>query len=277
MQVDVQKISNPNTKNYATDEIDIAYQFGKKLYDEFGLLLKAVVLFGSSARKKEPKQKAGDIDILIVADDITINFTPELVEAYRVITERIVAQTSTRLHVTSLKLSSFWEYVRAGDPIAINIIRDGVALLDTGFIDPLQGLLARGRIRPTPEAVYTYSTRASRSLYNSKWHVMQGALDLYWSVIDSAHAAMMHVGEIPTTPENMGDAIEQIMVPKGLATKVDADTMRYFYHLSRQILHREIREIKGAQFDTYFLSAHKFVDKMTRVISKQYEKKRSSA
>ena len=272
MQVDIQKISNPNTRNYATDEIETAYEFGRKLYDEFGLLLKAVVLFGSTARKDKQKSSKGDIDILVVADDITINFTPELVEAYRIIVEKLVAQTSTRLHVTSLKLSSFWEYIRAGDPIAINIIRDGVALLDTGFIDPLQGLLARGRIRPTPEAVYTYFTRSSRTLYNSKWHLLQGTLDLYWSVIDSAHAAIMHNGRIPSSPESMGDTIEEVLLPKRLATKADADTMRFFYDLSKKILHREIKEITGSEFDSYFLSAQKFVDKMQKIVTKTNDK-----
>ncbi|TAL51928.1 MAG: hypothetical protein EPN86_05680 [Nanoarchaeota archaeon] len=271
MQADIQKISNPNTRNYATDEIDIAYKFGKKLYDEFGLLIKAIVLFGSSARKNRPahEKTKGDIDVLIVADDITINFTPELVEAYRIIIERLVSQTSTRLHVTSLKLSSFWEYVRAGDPIATNIIRDGVALLDTGFFDPLQGLLVRGRIRPTPEAVYTYFNRSTRTLHNSKWHLLQATLDLYWSVIDGAHAAIMHLGHTPVSPEEMGDIIDEILVPRGLATKTDSETMRYFYQLSRKILHRDLREVKGAEFDSYFISAQKFVDKMHKIINKK--------
>ncbi|HLD18697.1 MAG TPA: nucleotidyltransferase domain-containing protein [Candidatus Nanoarchaeia archaeon] len=271
MQADIQKISNPNTKNYATDEIQIAYDFGKKLYEEFGLLLKAVVLFGSMARRDKHRSSKGDIDILVVADDITINFTPELVEAYRIIVEKIVAKTSTRLHVTSLKLSSFWEYVRAGDPIATNILRDGVALLDTGFIDPLQGLLARGRIRPSPEAVYTYYTRSSRTLHNSKWHLLQATLDLYWSVIDSTHAAIMHLGHMPSSPEGMGNAIEEVLVPRKLATKIDADTMRFFYALSKKILHRELKEVKGSEFDAYFISAQKFVDKMYRVINKKHE------
>ena len=265
MQFDVQKISNPNTRHFSTEEIDIAYQFGKKIYDEFGLLLKAVVLFGSKARKDGKSN--GDIDVLVVADDITVNFTPELVEAYRVITEKIVSEVSPKLHVTSLKLSSFWEYVRVGDPIATNILRDGIALLDTGFFDPLQGLLARGRIRPSPESIMTYYSRSSRTLYNSKWHLLQAALDLYWSVIDSAHAALMYLGKIPTTPEKVADLIEEVLVKRGLATKADADTMRFFYQLSRQILHREIKDIKGVDIDTYWLSANKFVNKMQAIIN----------
>ena len=100
--------------------------------------------------------KQGDIDILIVFDDVSVNLTPEIVSTYRIIIEKVISEVSTRLHVTTIKLTTYWEYVRAGDPIGMNILRDGVALLDTGFFDPLHALLVRGRIRPSPESVWTY-------------------------------------------------------------------------------------------------------------------------
>jgi len=147
MEFDVKKQKISNVEKYPKDDLTIAYKFAKKVYDEFGNFIKAIVLFGSSVREEKTK---GDIDVLIVVDDITIQMTAEIVETYRIITEKSVADISPRLHVTSLKLTTFWEYVRMGDPIGLNILRDGVALLDTGFFDPLQGLLARGRIRPSP-------------------------------------------------------------------------------------------------------------------------------
>jgi len=81
-----------------------------------------------------------------------------------------------------MTLSSFWEYVRAGDPVVINILRDGLALVDSGFFDPLQALLFRGRIRPSQEAINNYYARAPTTLNNSMWHVLQATVDLYWAV-----------------------------------------------------------------------------------------------
>src|SRR3989338_4139143 len=191
MKFELKRKENPNIKSYNQEDLRIAYNFTSDLHKELENFIKGVIIFGSTARKT--KAARGDIDILVVVDDISISMTPELVEAYRVIIQKIIARTSTKLHVITLRFSSFWEYIRAGDPVGINILRDGVALIDTGFFDPLQALLKRGRIRPTQESIWNYFIRAPNTLHNSKWHISQGALDLYWAVIDSAHAALMKI------------------------------------------------------------------------------------
>jgi predicted nucleotidyltransferase/uncharacterized protein (UPF0332 family) len=266
MKFEVKRKTSPNITKYANEDLTIARSFAKRLFNEFGDFLKAVVLFGSAARKtSRPK---GDIDVLIVVDDTSIRMTKEVVEAYRLITEEIIGKVSTRLHVTSLTLTSFWEYMRAGDPIAVNILRDGVALIDTGMIDPLQALLIQGRVRPTHESVWVYFGRAPRTLLNSKWHLLQATLDLYWAVIDASHAALMHIGETPPSPEHAGDLLQEKLVkPRKLEAKY-ADTMRKFYRLMKMITHREIKEIKGPEYETYYAEAEAFVNRIQRFIEK---------
>src|SRR3989338_1310289 len=265
MKFDLERKENPNIKSYREEDLKIAYKFTSEIRKEIGNLIKAVVIFGSTARKTKTSIR-GDIDILVIVDDITLNMTPELVESYRVIVEKIIERTSTKLHVITLRFSSFWEYIRAGDPVGINILRDGVALIDTGFFDPLQALLKRGRIRPTQESIWNYFIRAPNTLHNSKWHISQGALDLYWAVIDSAHAALMKIGEIPTTPEHVADLLEEKLARKGLLEKRYVTIMRNFYRLSKMIVHREIKEVKGAGFDNHFVDAADFVARMRKII-----------
>ena len=238
----------------------------KKIYDEFGTFLKAVILFGSTARKEPSK---GDIDILIVVDDTAVTMSAELVETYRIIIEKVISQVSAKLHVTSLKLTSFWEYVRAGDPVAINILRDGVALLDTGFFDPLRALLARGRIRPGQEAIWTYFERAPRTLHNARWHIMQAVLDLYWATIDAAHAVLMSIGEVPPSPDHVADMIEKRLVNEKKVPKKYANIMNNFYDLQKKILHREIKEISALEFERYHKEATDFVNRMESLILKR--------
>ena len=255
-----------NINKYPNEDVDLARSFAKRLYNEFGDFLKIVVLFGSAARKVESPR--GDIDVLVVIDDLAIRMTREVVEAYRLITEKTIGKVSTRLHVTSMTLSSFWEYVRAGDAIAINILRDGIALIDTGIFDPLQALLIQGRIRPTQESVWTYYGRAPRTLLNSKWHIMQAALDLYWSVIDAAHAALMQQGQIPPSPEHVADLLEEQLVNKKLLEQKYANIMRKFYKLMKGLTHREIKEIQGKDYDKYLKEAEEFVDRIKIFIEK---------
>lgn len=189
MKFDLPKRDHPNLERYERHDVDIAYRFANEIYKEMGGLIRAVVIFGSSARKKTTIKS--DIDILVILDDLTISMSREVVEAYRIIVNKTIVKVSTRLHITTLRFTTFWDYMRNGDPVGINILRDGVALIDSGFFDPLQALLKKGKIRPTSESIWSYYIRAPNTLHNSKWHLIQATLDLYWAVIDAAHAALM--------------------------------------------------------------------------------------
>lgn len=271
MEFQVPRQENPNIKAYNKDDLNIAYEFAKSMHSEFGDFLKAIVLFGSTA--KHLPGKRGDIDVLVVVDDVTVAQTQELVEAYRIIVEKLVSDVSTRLHVTTIKLTTFWEYIRAGDPIGMNILRDGVALLDTGFFDPLRALLARGRIRPSEEAVWTYFARAPRTLHNAKWHLMQAVIDMYWAVIDAAHAALMMLGETPPSPDHVAALLEEKLIRPNHLHRKYALTVNKFYLLQKRIMRREIREVKGAHLDMLFKEANEFVEKIDDFINRRFKTK----
>ncbi|MBI4439548.1 nucleotidyltransferase domain-containing protein [Candidatus Woesearchaeota archaeon] len=264
MKFQIPRKANPNLELYNKSDMDIATQFAAEIEKELKAFLRAVVIFGSSARGTQTK--GSDVDVLLVIDDTLVDITPELVEAYRLIVQRYIMKISPRLHIISLRFSSFWEYVRNGDPIAINILRDGVALSDTGFFEPLQMLLKKGRIRPTQESIWNYFVRAPNSLHNSKWHVLQGTIDLYWGVIDAAHASLMKLGEIPPSPDHVADMLEQKMVRKGLLEERYATTMRKFYKLSKDITHRNITQISGVEYDKCHKEAQEFIDRMRKFI-----------
>ena len=264
MKFDIPKKQHPNLERYYRQDIEISYRFANEIYRELGSFIRGVILFGSAARKT--KGPEGDIDILIVVDDLMMSMTPELVEAYRLIVQKSIVKTSTKLHITTMRFTSFWEYMRNGDPVAINLLRDGVALIDSGFFDPMQMLLKKGRIRPTQESIWTYYARAPATLSNSKWHIAQGVIDLYWAVIDAAHAALMKVGEIPPTPEHVADLLEQKLVKKNMLEHKYVITMRNFYRLMKMITHREISEVKGHEYDHYLKQAEEFVHRMRKII-----------
>ncbi len=264
MKFDIQKKIRPF--KFPQEEIQLARKFSEKIYKEFGDFVKAVVLFGSTSRMED---KVKDVDILVILDDVHIMFSEELIQTYRIIVEKIIADLSPdRLHIQSMKWSSFWEYVRVGDPVAINVLRFGIALIDTGFFDPLQALLDQGRIRPTEEAIHTYFTMAPASLHRSKQHMLTAMVDLYWAAIDSAHAALMAVGEIPPTPDHVADLLDQKLARRNLIRKRDAQIMREMYSIFKKITHREIKEVSGKDLDKYRALTQEFVMNMQRFIEK---------
>lgn len=260
---------NENISKYEKEDIDIALEFAKEIKKELKDMLKAIVLFGSTARRVNTKEKANDIDILLILDDVSIRFTPELIQTYRIIAERLVLKISRKLHLTNLRFTNFWEYVRAGDPIAINILRDGVAIYDTGFFSPLQVLLYQGRIRPSQESIQNYLALAPQTLQNSKSHILSATLDLYWAVIDAAHAALMSINEIPPSPAHVADMMEQKLITTGMLNKKHAYTMKQFYALGKSIMHGELLQISGDQYDVYYKEAYNFVMEMKKFIEKK--------
>ena len=269
MQVKLEQKRHLNVPKYPNADYELAKRFAVEIHKELGLFLKAVVLFGSALRYEKPAVSEHDIDVLMVIDDLTMILTPEVVEAYRVITERVGANISKRFHITTMKLTSFWEYVRNGDPVIINMLREGVPLVDTGFFEPIQQLLFQGRIRPTKESIYTYYARAPNTLLSADWHVLQAVLDLYWAVIDAAHAALMHVGEVPPMPSKVAVLMEQRLVKPGLCSRKHAQTMDFFYNLSKKITHRQLQSVAGKDYDSYRRQADDFVKAMKVVLEKK--------
>lgn len=250
-------------EEYPKDDLDYAYRFSAEISKEVGNFVKGVVLFGSNARKKKP---AHDIDILVILDDISIFMSKEFVQTYRIIVENLVAKISKRLHVTTFKYSSFWEFVRNGDPIAINILRDGVPIVDREFFRPLQLLLYQGRIRPSAESVWTYYYKSAQTLQNSKFRMISSLMDLYWAVIDASHAALMRLNEIPPSPNHVSDMVNDKLVKPGLIEKKYAGTMKKFYDLSKKVEYREIKEIKGADFDKLYKEADAYISRFRKFI-----------
>ena len=267
MEFVVEEKPDANVHKYPTEDVQVAHKFAVELHKELKDFLKGVIVFGSTARKEHTAES--DIDVLIVTDDTNFTISQAVIEAYRLIVEKLIHKVSGRLHITSMTFTSFWEHARSGDPIVINILRDGIALYDFGFFVPLQKLLKQGRIRPTEESMWRYFSRAPKTLLNSRWHLLQAALDLYWAVIDSAHAALMRKGVMPPSPEHVSEMLEKEFVKKGLLPKKYATIMKNFYELQKKVTHREIRRISGEEFEKYYEQAEEFVRKMKHVVGQQ--------
>ncbi len=266
MEFEVPKQRQENSEKYSKEAKDLAYDFSKRLLKEVRGFVRGIILFGSAARKR---QESHDIDILVLIDDLDVVVTKELVQGYRVILKRIVQDVSEKLHITTLRYTSFWEYVRAGDPVGVNMLRDGIPIYDTGFFLPLQRLLYSGRIRPSAESMWTYYSRSSRSVQNAKGHLLQAAVDLYWAAIDASHAALMRLGEVPPSPDHVPELLQEKLVKTGLLDRKYPGILREFVHLSKNIIHRDLQELSGEQFDHYLKLCQEYVDVMRKIVEKE--------
>lgn len=246
MEFRVNKKLKSNLERYSRDAFHTSADFSKELIKEGKDFIKAIVLFGSASRRT---RKPHDIDVLVIIDDVSIHLNKELIHTYRIIVQEIIAKVSKKLHITTLKFTSFWEYVRVGDPVAINMLREGYPLIDTNFFVPLQRLLQQGRIRPTPESVYTYFHKAKTTMYNASWHILQSVVDLYWAAIDASHATIMSLGILPVAPDELSALMRERLVKTNLLGEKHVELVQELYDLQKEITRGQRKEISAKEYD----------------------------
>src|SRR5271169_5150650 len=115
----VQKVSSPEnypTLNIAKD-VDIAMDFATKTYERFNKIIKSIVLFGSTA--KQTAVSDSDIDIIMLIDDVTIDWDQELISWYREELDKLINKNPYKksLHINTIKLSTWWDDLMRGDPM----------------------------------------------------------------------------------------------------------------------------------------------------------------
>jgi predicted nucleotidyltransferase/uncharacterized protein (UPF0332 family) len=248
-------------------ENEIAMDFAIKVSQQFNQIVKSIILFGSIAKKEQTL--GSDIDIVIIIDDASIKWDQELIAWYREELEKIIKKNpySRSLHINTVKLSTWWEDLIRGDPLVVNILRYGEAMMDIGgFFNPLKALLIQGKIHSTPEAIYSCLQRAPIHLARSKAAEL-GAIDgIYWSMVDSAHAALIAAHISPPSPEHIPGFLKENFVMNGKLKIKYVEWMRDLTILHKKISHKEISDLKGVEIDDWQKRAEEFLDVMARLV-----------
>lgn len=248
-------------------ERDIAMDFATKTYNRFDKIIKSIVLFGSSAKKVSIG--SSDIDLVILIDDVSVRWDQELISWYREELSKLVSDNIYRkkLHINTIKLSSWWDDLTRGDPVVLNIIRYGEPLIDIGgFFIPLKILLQEGKIKPTPEAVYTLLQRAPTHIYRMRTSLLAAVDGVYWACLDSAQAALIAHNVLPPSPEHIGIKLEDTFVSQKKLKRKYVDFYSRVHKIAKGIVHGTIKTIDGKQIDEFSEMANEFVMEMSRLV-----------
>ena len=248
-------------------DTDIAMDSATKAYERFNKIIKSIVLFGSTAKKTAVP--GSDIDIILILDDVSINWDMELVSWYREELDKLMRANPYRksLHINTIKLSTWWDDLMRGDPVVINVIRYGESMIDFGgFFEPLKFLLLKGKIRSTPEAIYSCLERAPQHFARSKVSELGSIEGLYWTMVDSAHAALISRGVLPPSPEHVPVNLKDTFVASNELKMKYVSWYRDMLIFYKQISHGEIKEIKGQDIDVWQAKAEEFMREMARLV-----------
>ncbi len=270
------KTKKKNKENLSTlkieSEHDIALDFATKTYKKFDKSIKAIVLFGSTAKKT--RTAGSDIDIIIIIDDVTIKWDQELTAWYRQELNNIINENPYKmnLHINTVKLSTWWDDMIRGDPIVLNIIRYGEALIDlAGFFNPLKYLLIRGKIKATPEAIYSALQRAPDHLARSRSAALGAIEGLYWCMVDSAHAALIAGDIFPPSPEHIPEQLRINFVEKKLLKSKYVQWFKDLKEIHKKITRGKLTDLKGVELDELREKAEEFLEVMAKLVKEIVE------
>ena len=248
-------------------EHDIAMDFAMKVYKKFEKAVKSIVLFGSTV--KQTNVPGSDIDIIIIIDDVSIEWDPELIAWYREELDKILRANPYQkgIHLNTIKLSTWWDDLLKGDAVVLNVLRYGEAMVDmAGFFEPLKYLLIKGKLKPTPEAVYNSLQRAPLHLQRSKAAELNSIEGLYWAMVDSSQAALISANVSPPSPEHIPVDLQETFVAAGMLNKKYIDWYRELLILHKKIVHGEITELKGVEIDDWQARTEEFLDVMIGLV-----------
>jgi len=253
-------------------EKDIAMDFALKVYKKFDKMVKSIVLFGSTA--KQQRVAGSDIDIIIVIDDASINWDQELIAWYREELDKIVQANPYKknLHINTIKLTTWWEDILRGDPIVLNILRYGQPMVDmAGFFTPLKNMLIKGKIKASPEAIYTCLQRSPSHISRSRSSELGSIEGCFWSMVDSAHAALIAAKYFPPSPEHIPFDLRRAFVDKGLLKEKYINWFKELMSLHKKISHGEITDLQGVEIDKWQDRSEEFLDLMAKLVKQLVE------
>ncbi len=241
----------------------------------FRRYVKAIVMFGSS-KTKSGVTNTSDIDVAFIVDDTDIQrFTLEQLKD-RLFTKmaEIARDFSEKIHAQAYPLSEFWGSIIKPNPVILTLLRDGMAVYDTGFFIPIQLLYRTGNIVPTIETI-------NSNIENSEGLIMLAenvlttklSLDLYNAVVASGQALLMEYGYLPPVPKEIPKELMAVAVEKErILAKEDVDRIEDVIKWFKKIDHGETKSVSGREFDEKLAETKESVDKIISVIDGLREK-----
>jgi hypothetical protein len=130
----------------------------------------------------------------------------------------------------------------------------------------LKFLLLKGKIKSTPEAVYSCLERAPQHFGRSKMSELNSIEGLYWAMVDSAHAALISRNVLPPSPEHIPLNLKNAFVNEGSLKMKYVLWYRDLLILHKKITHGEITDLKGSEIDLWQDRTDEFMKIMARLV-----------
>ncbi len=254
--------------------MESAQEFSDKLVDKLGDKVKVVAVWGSVAKGEHGHDS--DIDTLVVLDDTKLerDVPDDAKQKIRKKVTDLAKETDDRITIQYFPfLTDFWDSLRKGEPLAIEAVRNGEPVYDTGIFMPAKRLLQRGRISGTQESVRKRLKvgargykKAEQQLKSSTPHKLEQAM------ASAGQAPIMLAGKQPPGKEKVPDVLEEMFVDDMLEQEY-VDMAREIYEFG-DMGEKNPEEVTGAAVDEHLEKTDKFIRRMHELVSQMGARKK---
>ncbi|MFO7793751.1 MAG: nucleotidyltransferase domain-containing protein [Candidatus Nanohaloarchaea archaeon] len=254
--------------------MESAQEFSDKLVDKLGDKVKVVAVWGSVAKGEHGHDS--DIDTLVVLDDTKLerDVPDDAKKKIRKKVTDLAKEIDDRITIQYFPfLTDFWDSLRKGEPLAIEAVRNGEPVYDTGIFMPAKRLLQRGRISGTQESVRKRLKvgargykKAEQQLKSSTPHKLEQAM------ASAGQAPIMLAGKQPPAKENVPSTLEDMFVDDMLEQKY-VDMAQEIYEFG-DLGEKKPEEVTGAAVDEHLEKTDKFIRRMHELVSQMGARKK---
>lgn len=258
-----------------TDANDLRAYFIRVL-GMFHKYIKSIIIFGSAKTKVELSKKS-DIDVAFIVDDTDIRrFTlKELKDRLFIKMAEIAKDFSDKIHAQAYPLSEFWMSIIKPNPVILTLLKDGVAVYDTGFFVPIQMLYKSGNILPTKESIDNNILSAEELLSWADDTLSRKLTnDLFNAAVSAGQSLLMELGYLPPVPKEVSKNLLEIAVKQQhLLSEDDVRKIDDIVTWFKKIDHGEISKVSGEEYAQKYQETKEVVDKILKVIERLREQK----
>ncbi|MFB6145016.1 MAG: nucleotidyltransferase domain-containing protein [Candidatus Nanohaloarchaea archaeon] len=245
-----------------------AEEFAEKLKDKLGDKVKVVAVWGSVSKGEHGYES--DIDTLVILDDTKLqNDVPK--DARQKIRKKVTdlaKETDDRITIQYFPfLTEFWDSLRKGEPLAIEAVRNGEPVYDTGIFMPAKRLLQRGKISATRESVKKRLKlaaagykKAEKNLRSSIPHKLEQVM------ANAGQAPIMLVGRNPPPKEKTADVLEEMFVEKDMLEPEYIEIARELHDFGNKG-EKHPEDVTGQEVEDHLEKADDFVKRMHQLVS----------
>lgn len=243
-------------------------KFSDELNEKLGDKVKVVAVWGSVPQAEHGVDS--DIDTLVILDDTKLKSdVPK--DAKKKIRRKVTSladEVDDRITIQYFPfLTEFWDSLRKGEPLAIEAVRNGEPVYDTGIFMPAKRLLQRGKISGTQESVKkrlklaaTGYKKAEKNMKSSIPHKLEQV------VANAGQAPIMLVGKTPPGKEKVPDVLEEMFVEKDMLKQEVVDDAREIVEFA-DIGEKNPKDVTGEALDRHLEKTDSFVRRMHKLVS----------